>query len=160
VAATLKAPRADVISKLKQIQSRNKELMRQVEQLQAKLASSAGKDIASSAERIGSADVLLQVIDDADAKALRSTMDQLRQQLSNSIIVLASDKGGKVSLIASVDSSLHESVTASELLKKVAVVLGGRGGGRADMAQGGADSLDDIEQAYSEAREWLNSALS
>jgi len=154
VAATLKAPKTDVMPKLKQLQLRNKELTRQVEQLQEKLASSAGRDLASNAEKMGAAHVLLQVIDDADAKALRSTMDQLRQQLSDSIIVLASDKGGKVSLIATVEKSLHDSVTASELLKKVAVVLGGRGGGKADMAQGGADSLENIEQAFSEAREW------
>ena len=65
-----------------------------------------------------------------------------------------------MSLIATVEKSLHKSVTASELLKKVAAVLGGRGGGKADMAQGGADSLENIEDAFSEARDWLSSALS
>ncbi len=155
VAATLKAPKTDVLPKLKQLQARNKELSRQVEQLQDKLASSAGKDLASSAESIGAANVLLQVIDDADAKALRSMMDQLRQQISQSAIVLASEKDGKVSLIASVDESLHASIKASELLKQVSAALGGRGGGRADMAQGGADSLQNIDQAFSDARTWI-----
>ena len=160
VAATLKAPKTDVLPKLKQLQARNKELARQVEQLQDKLASSAGKDIAGSAEKIGVAQVLLHVIDDADAKSLRTMMDQLRQQLTVGAIVLASEKAGKVSLLAAVDESLHDSVTASDLLKKVTAVLGGRGGGRKDMAQGGADSLQDIEKAFADARAWITSQLS
>ena len=124
VAATLKAPKTDVVTKLKQLQARNRELTRQVEQLQDKLASSAGKDLASSAQSIGAANVLLQVIDDADAKSLRSMMDQLRQDIDQSAIVLASEKGGKVSLIATVDKSLHGSIKASDLLKQVSAALG------------------------------------
>lgn len=160
VAATLKAPKTDVLPKLNQLQSRNKDLSRQIEQLQARLASSAGKDLAAAVESIGSAQVLLQVIEDADAKALRSTMDQLRQQLKSSAIVLASSKSGKVSLIATVHESLHDQLKAGDLLKQVTAVLGGRGGGRADMAQGGAESLDDIDKAFSQAREWLSGQLS
>ncbi len=155
VAATLKAPKTDVVTKLKQLQARNRELTRQVEQLQDKLASSAGKDLASSAQSIGAANVLLQVIDDADAKSLRSMMDQLRQDIDQSAIVLASEKGGKVSLIATVDKSLHGSIKASDLLKQVSAALGGRGGGKADMAQGGADSLQNIDQAFADARAWI-----
>jgi alanyl-tRNA synthetase len=160
VATTLKAPKTDVLPKLKQLQARNKELTKQVEQLQDKLASSAGKDIAASAEKIGPAQVLFEVIDDADAKSLRSMMDQLRQQLAGSAIVLASENAGKASLIATVDDSLHASVMASDLLKQVTVVLGGRGGGRADMAQGGADSLQNIDQAFDAARAWITTQLS
>jgi alanyl-tRNA synthetase len=160
VASTVKAPKTDVLPKLKQLQARNKELLKQVEQLQDKLASSAGKDIASSAESIGAAQVLFQVIEDADAKSLRSKMDQLRQQLSDSAIVLAGENAGKVSLIVTVDDSLQASVKASDLLKQVTVVLGGRGGGKADKAQGGADSLDNIEQAFADARAWITAQLS
>lgn len=159
VADALKAPKSDVLPKLKQLQARNRELSRQIEQLQAKLASSAGKDLATQAQSIGKASVLLAVIDDADTKSLRSMMDQLRQQLSNSAIVLASEKAGKVSLIATVDKSLHDSVKASDLLKQVAAVMGGRGGGKADMAQGGAESLKDVEAAFDAARNWLSDHL-
>jgi alanyl-tRNA synthetase len=87
-------------------------------------------------------------------------MDQLRQQLAGSAIVLASENAGKASLIATVDDSLHASVMASDLLKQVTVVLGGRGGGRADMAQGGADSLQNIDQAFDAARAWITTQLS
>lgn len=160
VATSLKAPKTDVLPKLKQLQARNKELLKQVEQLQDKLASSAGKDIASKAQQIGAAQVLLYVIEDADAKSLRSMMDQLRQQLSSSAIVLAGENAGKVSLIATVDESLHASLKASDLLKQVTVVLGGRGGGRADMAQGGAETLKDIDKAFDATRAWITSKLS
>ena len=160
VAASLKAPKSDVMSKLVLLQTRNKELTRQVEQLQAKVSASAGRDIAQGASTIGSAQVLLKVIDDADAKALRLLMDQLRVQLKPAAIVLASEKAGKVALIAGVDDALHAQVKAGDLLKQVAVVLGGRGGGRADMAQGGADSLDKIDDAFNAATSWLTSQLS
>jgi len=159
VADTLKAPKGDVMPKLKQLQARNRELSRQVEQLQDRLASSAGRDLVAQATRVGEATVLLKVIDDADAKSLRSLMDQLRQQLTKSAIVLASEKAGKVSLIAAVDDSLHGHVTASDLLKQVTAIMGGRGGGRADMAQGGAESLLDIDKAFVAAHEWLSTQL-
>jgi len=160
VAATLKVPKGDVLTKLIQLQSRNRELTRQVEQLQAKLAASAGKDLASDARQVGNARVLLKVIDDADAKALRTMMDQLRVELKPAAIVLASEKAGKVALIATVDDVLHDQVKAGDLLKQVAGAMGGRGGGRADMAQGGADSLDNVDAAFSDASTWLDGKLS
>lgn len=159
VASTLRAPKADVLPKLKQLQARNKELTRQVEQLQAKLAATEGKDLAGGARQIGTANILLKVIDDADAKALRTLMDQLRIELKPAAIVLVSEKAGKVSVIAAVDESLHASVKAGDLLKQIVGVLGGRGGGRADMAQGGADSLDNIDAAFDTAGSWLDAQL-
>ncbi len=160
VAAALKSPKSDVLPKLKQLQTRNRELSRQVEQLQARLAASAGSDLAAEAENIAASSVLLKVVPDADAKALRTLMDQLRQKLSDSVIVLASEKDGKVALIATVAESRHGSLKAGELLKEVAAVMGGRGGGRADMAQGGADSLDKVDEAFTAARALIESRLS
>jgi len=160
IASTLKAPKSDVLPKLKQLQARNKELSRQVEQLQAKLASSTGRDLADSVESIGQANVLFKVIEDADAKSLRSMMDQLRQKIDSSAIVLASEKGGKVSLIATVDKVLHDHLKAGDLLARITAPLGGRGGGRADMAQGGAESLENIDDAFAQARSWIALQLS
>ena len=159
VADTLKAPKADVVPKLVQLQTRNRELTRQVEQLQSRLAASAGKDMASGARKSGAANVLLQKVDDADSKALRTLMDQLRIELKPAVIVLASEKGGKASLIAAVDESLHDQVKAGDLLKQVAGVLGGRGGGRADLAQGGAESLDKLDTAFTSTDQWLDEQL-
>ena len=159
VATTLKAPRHDVVPKLKQLQIRNKELARQVEQLQAKLAATKGKDMAGGARQVAGANVLLKRVEDADAKALRTLLDQLRLELKPSAIVLVGEKSGKASLLAAVDESLHDRLKASELLKQVADVLGGRGGGRADMAQGGAESLDELEPAFAAANLWLDKQL-
>ncbi len=155
LAALLKAPRQELESKVQQLIKRNRELGRELEQVQAKMSSSAGKDLAAEAEVIGNINVLFKQMPDTDAKTLRTLMDQLRQELGTSAIVLAGEKAGKVSLMATVHKSLNDSLKANELLGQVATVLGGRGGGRADMAQGGADSLDNIEAAFATGKQWL-----
>jgi alanyl-tRNA synthetase len=159
MAALLKIPPSDVLARVQQLVARNKDLGREVAQLQAKLSSGAGRDLADKAESVGNAQLLLQVIEDSDAKALRRLSDQLRQSLDNSAIVLASEKDGKVALIATVSAGLHEKLKAGELLKLVATELGGRGGGRADMAQGGAPSLASIDKAFAAARELVEKQL-
>lgn len=159
IASALKAPKSDVMPKLKQLQARNKELSRQVDQLQAQVASSKGKDLADGARQVGTANILLKVVDDTDAKGLRSLIDQIRIELKPAAVMLASEKAGKVALIAAVDESLHGQIKAGDFLKQVAVVLGGRGGGRADLAQGGADSLDNIAAAFDAANLWLDKQL-
>jgi len=160
IAELLKTSPGDVVPKLQQLQTRHRELNRQVEQLQAKLSSQTGQELASSAESVGGVNVLTQVIDNTDAKGLRTVMDQLRQQLGDSAVVLASEHQGKAVLIASVSPALHEKLTAGDLVKVVAQELGGRGGGRADMAQGGADSLNGISAAFGTARNWVTEQLS
>jgi len=159
VAATVKAPRSEVLGKVSQLQLRNKELTRRIEQLEAKLASAEGADLASGAEKMGKANVLLKQVADADVKALRTLMDSLRVKLKPAAIMLASEKNGKVSLIAAVDESLHVQVKANELLKQTVGVMGGRGGGKADLAQGGAESLAQIDAAFAQAHQWLSSQL-
>lgn len=160
LATLLKAPRQELESKVQQLIKRNRDLSRELEQAQAKMSSSAGKDLAAEAEVVGDIKVLFKQVADTDAKALRKLMDQLREQLGTSAIVLASEKGGKVSLMATVHKSLNDTLKANELLGQVAGVLGGRGGGRADMAQGGADSLDKIDAAFAAGRQWLNEQCS
>ena len=159
IAEALKAPRADVLARVRQLQERNRELGRELERARAQLSTSAGRDLAASAERIGEVPVLLQVIDGADAKALRALVDRLRQELPGAAMVLGGEKGGKVALIAAVAPALHEAVSAGDLLGQVAAALGGRGGGRADLAQGGAPTLDGAEAAFAAAREWLRERL-
>lgn len=158
VASLLKTSPADVVPKLKQMQERQRELSRQVEQLQAKLSAQAGSSLSDNAESINNITTLFQIVDGADAKALRSVMDELRQKLGDSAIVLASEHQGKAVLVSSVSKSLHAQLTAGDLMKVVAEPLGGRGGGRADMAQGGADSLANIDAAFTAAREWVANA--
>ncbi len=158
IAGMLKTSPADVVTKLAQMQERQRELSRQVEQLQGKLSAQAGSSLSDSAETINGVTTLFHTVDGADAKALRSVMDELRQKLGDSTIVLASEHQGKAVLVSAVSKPLHGQLTAGDLMKVVAEQLGGRGGGRADMAQGGADSLDNIDAAFKAAREWVSNA--
>ncbi len=159
IARLLKSSSDDVYSKVEQLQLRSKELKNQVDQLQAKLSSQAGKDMLGEAESIHGVPVLMKVIDGTDAKGLRTVMDQLKQDLPESALVLASESGGKAVLVASVSKALHDRIKAGDLLRIVAQELGGKGGGRADMAQGGADSLGNIKPAFAAATDYLNNNL-
>jgi len=158
VASLLKTSPADVVPKLQQLQDRQRELSRKLEQLQSKLSAQAGSSLSDSAEDINNVKTLFQTVDGADAKALRSVMDELKQKLGDSVIVLASEHQGKVVLVSAVSKPLHSQLTAGDLMKVVAEQLGGRGGGRADMAQGGADSLVNIDAAFDAARQWVGEA--
>jgi len=158
VASNLKTAPADVLPKLQQLQERQRELSKQVEKLQSKLSAQAGSNMADQVETINSIATLFQVVEGSDAKALRTLMDELRQKVGDAAIVLASEHQGKAVLVATVSKSLHAQITAGDLLKVVAEALGGRGGGRPDMAQGGADSLDNVDAAFQAARDWVSSA--
>jgi len=152
LAARLRAPRSELVGKLDALQAQLREQGRELEQLRAQAASGAGKRLAESAEAVAGVKRLFARVPEADAPALRTLLDRLREELGESLIVLAGEKGGKASLVASVSSSLHDRLKAGELLGEVAVALGGRGGGRADMAQGGAPSLDALDEAFAKAR--------
>jgi len=159
IARLLKSSSDDVYNKVEQLQQRSKELKSQVDQLQAKLSSQAGKDMLGEAQTIHGVPVLMKVIDGADAKSLRTVMDQLKQDLPDAALVLASESNGKAALVAAVNKSLHDRIKAGDLLKIVAQELGGKGGGRPDMAQGGADSLDNVDAAFKAAEAYLNDNL-
>jgi alanyl-tRNA synthetase len=159
IARLLKSSSDDVYSKVEQLQLRGKELKNQVEQLQARLSSQAGKDMLGEVASIQGVPVLMKVIDSTDAKGLRTVMDQLKQDLPDSALVLASESGGKAVLVASVSKALHDRIKAGDLLRIVAQELGGKGGGRADMAQGGAESLSNVKSAFAAATDYLNNNL-
>ncbi len=155
VARLLRTTAEEAPGKLEQLQARVRELGRNVEQLQAKLSSQAGQGMLQSVETIGAVKLLLDRVEDTDAKGLRVMMDSLRQQMGAGVIVLASEHGGKAFLLASVSADLHRQFTAGSLMKRVADAMGGRGGGRDDLAQGGAPSLDNLEAGFAAARELL-----
>ena len=160
VAGLLKTSTSDVLGKLRQLQSRQRELTRKVEQLQSKLSAQSGRDLAGEAVDIAGTSVLTHLVDNVDAKGLRILLDQLRAKLGKSVIILASEPAGKGILVASVSKDLHSLFGAGDVIKVMAEKLGGRGGGRPDMAQGGADSLADIDAAFAAARIWITGKLS
>ncbi len=118
---------------LDQVRSLEKELAR----LKGKLASNQGGDIAAQAVEVNGAQVLAATIEGADAKSLRDTLDQLKGRFKSAAIVLGSTDGAKVTLIAGVTSDLTGRIKAGDLVNHVATQVGGKGGGRADMAQAG-----------------------
>lgn len=159
LSSRFKTPRAELPAKLDALQTQLREQARELERLRAQLASGAGKDLASEAESLPAGKRLFAQVPDSDAKALRTLIDRLRHELGESLIVLASQHGGKASLIASVSSGLHDRIEAGDLLAQVAGALGGRGGGRADMAQGGAPSLDGLDAVFQNVRDWTDERL-
>ena len=139
---------------------RQKKLERELEAMKAKAASGAASDIASQAQDVGGVKVLAVRLEGFDAKSLRDAMDSLKQQLGDAVIVLAgADGSGKVALVAGVSGSATGKVKAGELLANVAGQIGGKGGGRPDMAQGGGDDSPALVQALSGVSQWVNARL-
>jgi len=159
IAATLKSSRDEVTDKVRQLAERLREQEKQLVQLKSKLASQAGSDLGARAEEINGVKILAASLDGADSKALRDTVDQLRNKLGSSAIVLASAENGKVRLIAGVSKDNVGKIRAGDLVNIAAAEVGGRGGGRADMAQAGGDRPENIERALDAAKQWLRQAL-
>jgi alanyl-tRNA synthetase len=160
VAGLLKATREDVEDKVRQLVERSRRLEKEVAQLKDKLASGQGRDLAADAAAIGDARFVATRVDGADAAALRNAVDQLKSRLGSAIIVLGSvDPAGKVLLIAGVTPDLTGKVKAGELVNFVARQVGGKGGGRADLAQAGGTDPDKLEAALESAGAWLRERL-
>ncbi len=159
LAQLLKSSRDEVNSKVEQLIQKLKEQEKQLTQIKGKMASQAGSDLSSQAEDIAGVKVLTAKLDGADSNTLRDTLDQLKNKLGSAAIVLASEDAGKVKLIAGVTKDLTAKVKAGELVNIAAAEVGGKGGGRPDMAQAGGSNPAAIPQALAAAKSWLQSQL-
>jgi alanyl-tRNA synthetase len=159
VAEMIKSGREEIEDKLGQILERNRRLEKELEQLKAKLASAAGADLADAAVRVGEVKVLAAQLEGADAKSLRETLDQLKNKLGSAVVLLAAVAGGKVSLVAGVTKDLTAQMKAGELVKMAAEQVGGKGGGRPDMAQAGGNNPDALPQALALVEPWVKERL-
>ena len=160
IADLVKSGRDDLDIKVEQLVQRNRKLEKELDQLKSKLASSAGSDLASSAVDINGVKLLAANLDGVDPKSLRDTMDHLKNKLGSAIIVLAAVSGDKVSLIAGVTKDQTSKVKAGDLIKMVAEQVGGKGGGRPDMAQAGGSQPDALPQALESVQPWVEEKLS
>ena len=147
VAALVKGNRDDVSNKVAQLVERTRLLERELEKLRQKLASGGGRDLLQEAHVVKGIKVLAARLDGADAKALRDTADQLKDKLGSGVVVLGAVDGEKVLLVASVTKDLAGRFKAGELIKPVAELCGGRGGGRADFAQAGGTLPGKLDEA-------------
>jgi len=158
-AGLLRGSPDDVPDKVAQLVERSRALEKELEQLKAKLASARGSDLASQAVEIDGIKVLAARLDGADPKSLRDTIDQLRNKLGSSAIVLATVKDGKVALAAGVSKDQTGRIQAGALVNAVARQVGGKGGGRPDMAQAGGSEPEHLDAALASVPDWVRSQL-
>jgi alanyl-tRNA synthetase len=160
VAGALKATRDDVEEKVRHLVERSRRLEKEVAQLKDKLASGQGRDLAADATAIGGAKFVATRVEGADAAALRNAVDQLKNKLGSAAVVLGSVAAdGKVLLIAGVTADLTGKVRAGDLVNHVALQVGGKGGGRADLAQAGGTDPGRLEAALESVGDWLRERL-
>jgi len=159
LANDLKAPVNELASKVAQLSDHAKSLEKELARLKSKLASSQGDDLATQAIEVAGVKVLAATLDGADANALRETMDKLKDKLKSAAIVLANVTDGKVSLAAGVTADLTSKVKAGELVNFVAGQVGGKGGGKPDMAMAGGSDASKLPQALTSVTDWVKSKL-
>ena len=158
-AAAVKAPASELTQKIEQVLDNVKSLEKELARLKSKLASSQGDDLAAQAVDVAGIKVLAAALDGADVKTLRETMDKLKDKLKTAAIVLAAVDGAKVSLIAGVTPDATARVKAGELVNFVAQQVGGKGGGRPDMAQAGGTDPSKLPQALAGVQGWVAERL-
>ncbi|MGF6377803.1 alanyl-tRNA synthetase [Paraburkholderia atlantica] len=158
-AALLKAQPAELTQRIGQVQDQVKALEKELSALKSKMASSQGDELAGQAIEVGGVHVLAATLEGADVKTLRETVDKLKDKLKSAAIVLASVEGGKVSLIAGVTADASKKVKAGELVNFVAQQVGGKGGGRPDMAQAGGTEPANLPAALAGVKGWVEGQL-
>ncbi len=154
-AQTLKVPPADVATKVQALLGQVRELHKHKEALEAKLLSGRGQDLVSLARNVHGTRLLAERVEVADVKSLRELMDDLRSKMDSGVIVLAAENEGKAMLIVSVSKDLHGRFTAASLVKQLAPLVGGSGGGRSDMAQAGGSDPSGIPLVLKQAEALL-----
>jgi alanyl-tRNA synthetase len=155
IAAQVKASPANVTEKVDSLFQKNKVLEKEIEQLKAKLAAKAGADLSTKAIEVNGIKVLAAELKGVDSKSLRDTVDQLKNKLGKAVVVLAAVNGDKVSLIAGVTKAETSRYKAGELVNHIASQVGGKGGGRPDMAQAGGNQPENIVTALASVEAWV-----
>ncbi len=159
LADELKTPASELGSKIIQLLDAQKSLEKELARLKSKLASSQGDDLANQATEINGVKVLAATLEGADANALRETMDKLKDKLKSAAIVLASVSDGKVNLAAGVTQDIIGKLKAGDLVNHVASQVGGKGGGKPDMAMAGGTDASQLPQALASVQAWVQQKL-
>lgn len=159
VAALVKGNKDNMIEKVTALSDQNRVLQKELDVIKAKLAAQAGSDLVSQAVEIDGGKLLVAQVDVEDPKALRDMLDELKSQLESGVVLLASVNDSKVSLIAGVTKELTKKVKAGDLIKMVAPLVDGRGGGRPDMAQAGGNNPAGLPEALASVQPWVVSKL-
>ncbi|MFL9814893.1 alanine--tRNA ligase [Stutzerimonas sp. VN223-3] len=158
-AALIKGSRDNLLDKLGSVLERNRQLEKELEQLKAKAASATGNDLAGSAVDIKGVKTLASRVDGLDGKALLALVDQLKNKLGSGVILLGGVQDEKVVLVAGVTQDLTGRLKAGDLMKQAAAIVGGKGGGRPDMAQGGGTDAGRLDEALALAQSFVEQSL-
>ncbi len=158
-ARTLKANRDNLAEKLEQLVAQNRKLEKDLAALKTKLATAGSVDLLGQAQDVAGIKVLVLNLEGADSKSLRDSVDQFKNKLGTSVVLLAAVEDGKVALVAGVTQDATSKVKAGDLMRFVAEQLGGKGGGRPDMAQGGGTDVAALDVALESVLPWVKSQL-
>jgi len=159
LAGAVKAPVAEVNDRVKHVLDQVKLLEREISALKGKLASSQGDELLQQAVEVKGIRLLTAALPGADAKTLRESMDKLRDKLGSGVVVLAAVDGAKVQLAAGVTADLVLRIKAGELVNFVASQVGGKGGGKADMAMAGGNEPVHVPAALASVQAWVSAKL-
>jgi alanyl-tRNA synthetase len=160
VATVVRASGNNLADKVRQMLEDNRRLQKEVDTLKNKLANASGTDLMAGIKDINGVSVLAAVVEGADAKSLRGVADQVRSKLQSGVFLLAAVEGDKAALVAGVTYDLTDKVKAGDLLKFVTAQVDGKGGGRADMAQGAAGNITGLPKALASVYGWVEDNLS
>ncbi|WGE89958.1 alanine--tRNA ligase [Actinobacillus arthritidis] len=158
-AELLKADSTNLVEKIQQSQEKHKKVEKELEQFKAKMVAQAGSEIAKQAQNINGVNVVIQRLEGVETKALRTMVDDLKNQLESAVVVFGTVADDKVNLIVGVTKDLTAKVNAGELVGVLAQQVGGKGGGRPDMAMAGGSEPQNLETALKFANEWIQAKL-
>lgn len=155
----LKSNRATLGEKLEQLINQNRKLEKDLAFLKTKLATTGGGDVLAQAQDVNGIKLLVLNLEGADSKSLRDSVDQFKNKLGSAVVLLATVEDGKVALVAGVTQNITDKVKAGDLMRHVAEQLGGKGGGRPDMAQGGGINVAALDAALASVLPWVQEQL-
>jgi len=159
IASLLKTSAEMAADKVQQLMDKSKLLEKELQRLKSKLASAAGGDLATQAIEVDGIKVLAVKLEDVEPKAMGDLLDQLKNKLGNAAIVLATVNAGKVNLIAGVSKAETKRIKAGDLVNVVATQVGGKGGGRPDMARAGGSQPENLDVALKQVPEWVREQI-
>jgi alanyl-tRNA synthetase len=153
IQSILKVPPEDEVDRIKKLLAKSREMEKEITNLKEKLISGKGSDLQNDVEKIGNMSLLVKQFEGMDAKTLRSFIDSAKNQIKSGVVVVGSTTNGKVLLAAGVTKDLEERFHAGKILKDIARIVGGSGGGRPDMAQAGGTKIERLSEAMRRAEE-------
>jgi alanyl-tRNA synthetase len=159
IATVVRGTRVGLGEKVQNLVDENRLLQKELDKLKAKLANASGKDLMAAVRNIGNLSVLATTVDGADAKSLRGIADQVRSKLGSGVFLLAAVDGNRAALIAGVTADLTNTLKAGDLLRHVTEKIGGKGGGRPDMAQGATPNVGALKDGFSAVYDWVECNL-